>query len=99
MASRRRYKKDNRAGKMAIFCIVAVLLVVMSMQIRKLYIKNQEYIAQEANLMNQLEDETERRDDLAQQENEMQSQQYQESLARRIFNLVYDDEIIFREKK
>ena len=58
----RRRKKNNRAGKLCVTLIVCTLLVVMSIQIVRLYQKNQEYIVQEKNLTEQLEEETQRQE-------------------------------------
>ena len=43
-------KKKNKTGRMSIACILMVLLLFMSVQIIKLYQKDQEYIAREADL-------------------------------------------------
>lgn len=96
--SRYRRKKKNRAGRMSIACIVLFLLVVMSVQIMRLYEKNQEYIAKEAVLNEQLENETERRDEIADYEEYIGSQEYIEDTAKSKLGLVYENEIIFKEK-
>ncbi len=96
--SRFRKKKKNRAGRLSIACIVIFLLAVMSVQIMRLYEKNQEYIAKEAVLNEQLEDETERRDEIADYEKYIGSQEYVEDTAKSKLGLVYDNEIIFKEK-
>ena len=48
-------KKKNKTGRMSIACILMVLLLFMSVQIIKLYQKDQEYIAREADLTTQFE--------------------------------------------
>ena len=53
-AKRRRRKNGNRAGRMCITCIVFVFAIVMSTQIIKVYQKDQEYIAKQADLEQQL---------------------------------------------
>ena len=50
-AKRRRRKNGNRAGRMCITCIVFVFAIVMSTQIIKVYQKDQEYIAKQADLV------------------------------------------------
>ena len=52
-AKRRRRKNGNRAGRMCITCIVFVFAIVMSTQIIKVYQKDQEYIAKQADLEQQ----------------------------------------------
>ena len=59
-AKRRRRKNGNRAGRMCITCIVFVFAIVMSTQIIKVYQKDQEYIAKQADLEQQLSAEQDR---------------------------------------
>lgn len=96
--SRYRKKKKNRAGRLSIACIVIFLLTVMSIQIGRLYDKNQEYDKREAELTEQLEAETERRDQIADYEEYIGSQEYVEDTAKSKLGLVYDNEIVFKEK-
>lgn len=95
----RRYKKDNRAGKLAISFVMLTLLVVMSVQIVKIYHKNQEYEAKEQSLNAQLEAETERQQELEEYEKYTQSQDYIEDVAKSKLGLVYKNEIVFKEQK
>ena len=60
-AKRRRRKNGNRAGRMCITCIVFVFAIVMSTQIIKVYQKDQEYIAKQADLEQQLSAEQTKR--------------------------------------
>jgi len=96
--SRNRRKKKNRAGRISIACIVIFLLAVMSVQIVRLYEKNQEYITREAELKEQLEEETERRDEIAEYEKYIGSQEYVEDTAKSKLGLVYENDIIFKEE-
>jgi cell division protein DivIC len=99
MAKRtRREKKDNRAGKLCIGMIVLVFVAVMSIQIVRVYQKDQEYIKQQAQLEQQLADEEERQAQLADYEKYVQSQEYVEDVARSKLGMAYGDEIIFKEK-
>lgn len=97
--SRRRRKKNNRAGKLCVTVIVCTLLVVMSIQIVRLYQKNQEYIVQEKNLTEQLEEETQRQENLKDYEEYTKSQDYVEDIAKSKLGLLHDNEIVFKEKK
>ena len=63
-AKRRRRKNGNRAGRMCITCIVFVFAIVMSTQIIKVYQKDQEYIAKQADLEQQLSAEQDRQKEL-----------------------------------
>ena len=63
-AKRRSKKNGNRAGRMCITCIVFVFAIVMSTQIIKVYQKDQEYIAKQADLEQQLSAEQDRQKEL-----------------------------------
>lgn len=99
MAARRRRKDNNRTGKLCISMIVVVFVAVMSIQIVKTYEKDQEYIAQQAELEKQLADEQERQAELLEYENYTKSQEYVEDIAKSKLGLAYDNEIIFKEIK
>lgn len=96
--NRRRKNKDNRMGKICISGIVFTFLVVMSVQIVKLYREDQAYIAQEKELTMQLEEATEEQQQLAEYEQYTQSQEYIEQVAKSKLGLVYENEIVFKEQ-
>lgn len=91
-------KKKNKSGRASIACIVVVLLLFMSIQIVKLYQKDQEYIAREEGLTEEFEMETERAEQLSDYEKYIGSQEYVEDTAKSKLGMVYDNEIIFKEK-
>ena len=91
-------KKKNKTGRMSIACILVVLLLFMTIQNIKLYHKDQEYIAREADLTVQYELETERADQLSDYEEYIGSQAYVEDTAKSKLGMVYENEIIFKEK-
>ena len=80
-AKRRRRKNGNRAGRMCITCIVFVFAIVMSTQIIKVYQKDQEYIAKQADLEQQLSAEQDRQKELEAYETYTKSQQYVEAVS------------------
>lgn len=82
---------------MCISMILLVFVVVMSIQIVKLYEKNQEYVRKQAELELQLEEETARQDELEAYENYTKSSEYVEDIAKSKLGLAYDNEIIFKE--
>ena len=82
---------------MCISMILLVFVVVMSIQIVKLYEKNQEYVKKQAELELQLEEETARQDELEAYENYTKSSEYVEDIAKSKLGLAYDNEIIFKE--
>ena len=95
---RKRKKKENRMGKLCVSGIVFMFLIVMSIQIVKLYKEDQTYIAKEKELNEQLEDATEEQQQLADYEQYTQSQQYIEAVAKSKLGLVYNNEIVFKEQ-
>lgn len=94
---RRRRKNSNRAGKRCIGIIVVAFVTVMSVQIVKIYQKDQEYIEKQQQLEQELSDETERQTELEQYEDYTKTQQYMEDVAKSKLGLAYDNEIIFKE--
>ena len=95
---RKRKKKENRMGKLCVSGIVFMFLIVMSIQIVKLYKEDQTYIAKEKELNEQLEDAMEEQQQLADYEQYTQSQQYIEEVAKSKLGLVYNNEIVFKEQ-
>lgn len=75
-----------------------MFLIVMSIQIVKLYKEDQTYIAKEKELNERLEDATEEQQQLADYEQYTQSQQYIEEVAKSKLGLVYNNEIVFKEQ-
>lgn len=83
---------------MSIACIVILLLAVMSVQVINLYHKDQVYISREAELEKQLQSEEQRKERLSDYEAYIGSKEYIEDTAKSKLGLVYDNEIIFKEK-
>lgn len=99
MAAAKRTRKDNnRAGKICISMILVVFVAVMSVQIVKIYQKDQELIEQQAELEAELEGETERQQELEEYEAYTKTNEYIEDVAKSKLGLTYDNEIIFKEE-
>lgn len=81
---------------MGISSVVAVLLIVMTVQSQQLAAKNAAYAEKEATLEKQLEQEEARSEEIAEMEEYMQSKEYTEKVAKDKLGLVYEDEIIFK---
>ena len=62
---RRNRKKQNQAGKASIACIVVFLLIAISVQIVRLYQKDQTYKVREKELNLLYQEETEREEKLS----------------------------------
>lgn len=95
---RRHRKKKKQAGRASIACIVVFLLLFMSVQIVRLYQKNQEYIAREDELSGQLSEEEKRKERLSDYEAYIGSKEYIEDTAKSKLGLVYENEIVFKER-
>ena len=96
---KQRRRNNNRAGKICISMIVMAFVVVMSIQIMKVYQKDKEYIAIEEEYREQLEAEQARSVELEEYEKEINSRSSIEDTARSKLGLVYDNEIVFKEDK
>ena len=91
-------KRKNKRTMFFITAVVVMVCVALSFQIVKLYQKNKIYIAREESLKSQLENEEKRKEELEKYEQYINSQDYVEDVAKTKLGLVYEDEIIFREK-
>ena len=95
---RRKRYNNNRAGKMCISLILVAFVAVMSIQIVKLYQKDQEYIQQQAELEAELEAETDRQAELEEYEAYTGTLEYVEDVAQSNLGLVHENEIVFKEE-
>ena len=90
-------RDDNRVGKICIGIILAVFVAVMTIQINKVYQKDQEKIAEEQELREQLQYELDRQEALEEYQECIESPEYVEDIAESKLGLLYEDQIIFRE--
>lgn len=99
MAKKRKSSRrdDNRVGKICIGIILAVFVAVMSVQIHKVYQKDQEKIAEEQELREQLQYEQLRQEQLQEYQEYINSPEYVEDIAESKLGLLYENQIIFRE--
>ena len=97
MSTRRRRQRKN--GTVSIAIIVLAFLIVMSVQIFKLKQKEAAYAAQEAELKEAYEQETESAEEIESLADYVQSDQYIIDMAHSKLGLAYDNEIIFKESK
>lgn len=94
--SKRRAKR--RGGTLSVSIIVIAFLVVMVVQVVQLKQKEATYAAQKAQDEKILAEESERAEEIECLQQEMQSDQYIEDIAKSKLGLAYDNEIIFKEK-
>lgn len=93
----RRRRKQNKSSMICITLVVLTLIGVMSVQIVSVYNGNQSYKAQEAELQAQLKSEQQRREELKEYEQYVNTKEYIEQIAKTKLGLVYSNEIIFKE--
>lgn len=96
--SKRQRKKKKSSGKVYIAGIMLFLVFVMSIQLVRLYQKNQQYAVQEKALATELQEQQDKQSELQNYETYTKSQEYVEDTAKSKLGLLYNDEIIFREK-
>ena len=101
MAKKRKSSRrdDNRVGKICIGIILFVFVAVMTVQINKVYQKDQEKIAEEQELREQLQYELERQEELKEYQEYIKSSEYVEDIAESKLGLLYENQIIFREEE
>lgn len=97
--SKRTKRRRQSNGMISISLIVLVFLVVMGVQIVKLKEQEKNYAKQESQLKEQLAGETQRAEELSVLEKYMQTTSYIEDVAKNKLGLVYENEIIYKEKK
>ena len=97
MSSRK--KKRGNAGTVSIGIIVLAFLAIMSVQIVKLKQKVDLQNEQIEEWNEKLAAESERGEEIKQLEESMQDTQFIEDQAKSKLGLVYDNEIIFKEKE
>lgn len=91
-------RNTNRSGKMCVTIIVLALAGVMSVQIVNLYKKDKQFAAQEENLKQQKREQVDRQKELQDYEAYTQTQEYVEDTAKSKLGMVYENDIIFKEK-
>ena len=99
MAKKRKSSRrdDNRVGKICISLILVAFMVVMSVQITKVYEKDQEKIAEEAKLQQEYQEELKRQEELKAYQEYIESTEYVEDVSNNNLGLLYENQIIFRE--
>ena len=97
MKSRR--NRRSHKGTVSVSIIVVAFLIIMSTQIYKLKEKDEAYAVQYEELKKQYDAESERAEEIEGLAEDMLSQEYIEDVAKSKLGLVYDNEIVFKEKE
>lgn len=97
-AKRKLDKRRSRRNRIAVVCMVGVMVGIMSVQIAHLNARNESYLAKEEQLKQELKEEKNRTSALQDEQKYINSDEYKEDIARSRLSMAYDNEIIFREK-
>lgn len=93
-----RYRRvlQHRLSILSISGVVVILAIVLSVGSISLQKKNRDYKAQEEELLNQLEDEKVRAEEVDELEEYVGTDEYVEDVAKDKLGLVYPNEILFQ---
>ncbi|MBQ8970585.1 MAG: septum formation initiator family protein [Lachnospiraceae bacterium] len=90
-----RKKRQNRLGMILVSVVVGMLFVVLLVSMTGLKKKQNSYIEREQILLDQIEREQARSEELVEYEKYTKTSKYVEEVAKDTLELVYGDEIIF----
>lgn len=88
-------KSRQNASFKFITCVAIVVLVVLGYGASISYAKNQSYIAQELELLADLEEEMQRTEEIEEFKEYTQTDDYIEEVAKEKLNMAYPDEVVF----
>ena len=100
MARRAAYRKkrQNRFGMLLVSMVVIMLMVVVAIKSIELREKKARYAQKEQTLIEQIEAETKRSEEIDQYEKYTQTMKYIEDVAKDRLGIVYEGEIIFKDE-
>lgn len=93
-----RKKRQNKAGMFLVTTVVLMMLIVVTIKSVELREKRAMYMEKEAALMQEIEAEEARAEEIAEYEKYTQTKKYVEEIAKTKLGLVYDGEIIFMDE-
>ena len=93
-----RKKRQNKMGMLLVTTVVLLMIVVVAVKSVELREKRAAYAAKEAVLMQEIEAEETRAEELAEFEKYTQTKKYVEEVAKEKLGLVYEGEIIFKDE-
>ena len=97
--TRRRRDAAQRRGKLGISTVIVVLIAVFLLRGHTMDQRNAAYVEELAQLQNKIDAEEARTQDIADLEAYMQTDEYAEQVAKEKLGLVYEDEIIFKQRE
>lgn len=95
---KRRNRYQNNVQMLLVTIIVLCFGFVMMYQMNDMRAQDNRYEMQEASLQKQLDDETQRKEDLKESQSYVQTRQYIEQIAREKLGLVNPNETIVKSK-
>lgn len=98
MARQKKGMQSVRKSVLGICVVLVLLITVVSVGSINLHSKNKEYIAQEQELIAQIEEEKARAEEIDELEEYVGTSEYVEQVAKDKLGLVYENEIIFKTK-
>lgn len=93
-----RKKRQNRMGMLLVTTVVLMMLLVVTVKSVELRQKRETYMAREEALMEEIEAEQARTEEIAEYEKYTQTKKYVEEIAKEKLGLVYEGEIIFKDE-
>lgn len=91
-------KKQNKVSVILITIVLVMLIVVVSVGKRDISRRQAEYDKKEERLLEQIEAENKRAEEIAEYEKYTKTKKYAEEVAKEKLGLVKEDEIIFKEE-
>lgn len=93
-----RKKRQNKFGMFLVSIVVIMLMVVVAVKSVELREKKAFYAQKEQTLLEQIEAETKRSEEIDEYEKYTQTKKYIEDVAKDRLGLVYEGEIIFKDE-
>lgn len=95
----RKSNRQSRAGLILVFVVVITIIIASAVRSVSLHHKSQELSVTQAQLEQQLEEESNRSEELAEREKYMKTKKYIEDEAKNKLGLVNEDEILIKPKE
>lgn len=93
-----RKKRQNTMGMLLVTTVVIMMLIVVTVKSVELREKRTAYLAREEALMQEIEAEQARTEEIEEYEKYTQTKKYVEEVAKNKLGLVYEGEIIFKDE-
>ncbi|MBR6238210.1 MAG: septum formation initiator family protein [Lachnospiraceae bacterium] len=91
-------KRQNKVSVILITIVLVMLVIVVSVGKHNISKRQAEYDKREARLLEQIEEENKRAEEIAEYEKYTKTKKYAEEVAKEKLGLVKEDEIIFKEE-